>query len=205
MTEVAVIVPGWSSPKAAEWAVSPLPFELRKAGFEVIKFHNKRQGFDDIDFNAKRLAYMLLDLNLRDSVKWVHVIGHSMGGLVARRANQMRVGMVDSTTCIATPHLGTPTALLAPWSESARQMRPGSDWLNELDDYSHKVLGKDVDAVRVNIRARLDAIVPMKYSKWQLADTELVVNHSHMSVLLSQSLANQIVDLLSGLRKPHLN
>ena len=63
----------------------------------------------------------------------VHLIGHSMGGLVVRDAVQARGlgGFVTTAVTIATPHAGTALARLVP-GPSARQMRPGSDFLAEL-------------------------------------------------------------------------
>jgi pimeloyl-ACP methyl ester carboxylesterase len=63
----------------------------------------------------------------------VHLVGHSMGGLVVRAAAQSRVlrGRVRSAVTVATPHHGTPFARFMP-GPCARQMRPGSVFLQEL-------------------------------------------------------------------------
>ena len=63
----------------------------------------------------------------------VHLIGHSLGGLVVREAVQRR-GLATSTgtaVTIATPHGGTWVARFG-LGPSARAMRPGSDFLNDL-------------------------------------------------------------------------
>jgi triacylglycerol esterase/lipase EstA (alpha/beta hydrolase family) len=64
----------------------------------------------------------------------VHLIGHSMGGLVVRDAVQNR-GLADrasTAVTIATPHAGTALARYVP-GPCARQMRPGSDFLTDLN------------------------------------------------------------------------
>ncbi|HEY7814243.1 MAG TPA: alpha/beta fold hydrolase [Nakamurella sp.] len=63
----------------------------------------------------------------------VHLIGHSMGGLVVRDAVQAR-GLGDrarTAVTLATPHHGSPFARFVP-GPCARQMLPGSDFLRSL-------------------------------------------------------------------------
>lgn len=64
----------------------------------------------------------------------VHLIGHSMGGLVVRDAVQNRglAGTANTAVTIATPHSGTRLARFVP-GPAARQMRPGSPFLTALD------------------------------------------------------------------------
>ena len=63
----------------------------------------------------------------------VHIVGHSLGGLVARYAVQWRGLATDVLTVvtIATPHSGTSFAWLGPGA-CARQMRPRSVFLDNL-------------------------------------------------------------------------
>jgi triacylglycerol lipase len=67
----------------------------------------------------------------------VHVIGHSLGGLIARYYVQRRDGdqRVDTLVTLGTPHRGTLSAYLLP-TRLARQLRPGSTLLAELDQPS---------------------------------------------------------------------
>lgn len=63
-----------------------------------------------------------------------HLIGFSMGGLVARYYVQRLGGLdrVERFITISTPHHGTWTAF-GRWNAGARQMRPGSTFLQELN------------------------------------------------------------------------
>ncbi|GAA3434294.1 esterase/lipase family protein [Kutzneria kofuensis] len=65
----------------------------------------------------------------------VHVVGHSLGGLIARYYVQRRGGdeRVDTLVTLGTPHRGTVAAYLLP-TGLARQLRPGSPLLAELDE-----------------------------------------------------------------------
>jgi len=64
----------------------------------------------------------------------VVVIGHSLGGLIARYYVQRLGGEahVPLVITLATPHGGTATALLAPPHPLLRQLRPGSELLTAL-------------------------------------------------------------------------
>ncbi len=63
----------------------------------------------------------------------VHLIGHSMGGLVVRDAVQLRGlgGRVAAAVTLATPHHGSSLARFVPGA-CARQMHPGSAFLRRL-------------------------------------------------------------------------
>ena len=64
----------------------------------------------------------------------VHLVGFSMGGLVARYHVQRLdpTGRVRRMITISSPHGGTWTAYMR-WNPGARQMRPGSSFLRDLD------------------------------------------------------------------------
>jgi len=64
----------------------------------------------------------------------VHVVGHSLGGLIARYYVQCcgGDGRVDTLVTLGTPHRGTVAAYLLP-TRLAGQLRPGSALLAELD------------------------------------------------------------------------
>jgi triacylglycerol lipase len=63
----------------------------------------------------------------------VHVVGHSLGGLIARYYVQRRGGdeRVDTLVTLGTPHRGTASAYLLP-TGLARQLRPDSPLIGEL-------------------------------------------------------------------------
>jgi triacylglycerol lipase len=64
----------------------------------------------------------------------VNLVGFSMGGLVARYYAQRLdpEGRLRRLVTISSPHSGTWTAYLR-WNPGARQMRPGSAFLRDLD------------------------------------------------------------------------
>lgn len=62
----------------------------------------------------------------------VHLVGHSMGGLIAR-AYLRRYGWdgIGAVVTLGTPHRGTPQAWLGA-GLAAQQMYPGSEWIRRL-------------------------------------------------------------------------
>ncbi|MEU4764750.1 alpha/beta fold hydrolase [Actinosynnema sp. NPDC023794] len=94
----------------------------------------------------------------------VHVVGHSLGGLIARYYVQRLNGdaRVRTLVTLGTPHGGTLTAYLLP-TALTRQLRPGSDLLAELSEPSRPcrtrfvVVWSEMDQVVVPQRnARLE-------------------------------------------------
>ncbi|QBE67072.1 alpha/beta fold hydrolase [Pseudoduganella lutea] len=83
------------------------------------------------------------------------IVGHSMGGLVARawlrRHGAARVARIVT---IGTPHQGTGLASLG-FGENARQMRQDAEWLSQLaqDDAAHRALITSVWSWHDNIVA----------------------------------------------------
>ena len=112
---------------------TPLRLALAQAGFsELIYLH-----YNALRADIHQIADWVVDLahtSMRSTgASGVHLIGHSMGGLVIRDAVQARGlgGYARTAVTIATPHAGTTLARFVP-GPAARQMRPGSDFLADL-------------------------------------------------------------------------
>ena len=76
--------------------------------------------------NASWLVDQLACIRKEEGVESVHIVGHSMGGVVARRAALSDCDGVARVICIASPHRGTHLARLS-FHASARDMRPALD------------------------------------------------------------------------------
>ena len=107
---------------------------LRRRGFGRIITVNYSPLSDDIRTVAKRLAGVVEDVVHETGYERVHVVGHSMGGLIGRYYVQRMGGdaRVHTLVTLGSPHGGTLPATWVP-HPIARQMRPGSDVLAELD------------------------------------------------------------------------
>ncbi|HHO54486.1 MAG TPA: alpha/beta fold hydrolase [Deltaproteobacteria bacterium] len=118
---------------------------LRHDGYGVMSFNLagllRRFNTQPIDTSAQLVADKIEGLAQRHGFARVHVVGHSKGGLIARRYIQHYGGdrRVKSLITLGTPHHGTPTALLGmalmgfgTLTSSARELLPGSRMITTL-------------------------------------------------------------------------
>ncbi len=68
----------------------------------------------------------------------LHLVGHSLGGLISRWYLQELGGRASRLVTLATPHAGTPWARWVPGS-LGQILRPGSPWLQRLGDSAGRV------------------------------------------------------------------
>lgn len=106
---------------------------LRNRGFGRLYALNYSPLTDDIADVAARLGTLIEDVCEQTGYERVHIVGHSMGGLIARYYVQRLGGdaHVHTVCTLGTPHLGTLPARFVPWPV-IRQMRPSSEILAEL-------------------------------------------------------------------------
>ncbi|MDL5203338.1 alpha/beta fold hydrolase [Streptomyces sp. ALI-76-A] len=88
----------------------------------------------DIRTAAALLGRHIEEICERTGSRQVDVVGHSLGGLIARYYVQRLGGdtRVRTLVTLGTPHSGTRVAPLANAHPIVRQMRPGSEFIEEL-------------------------------------------------------------------------
>lgn len=129
---------------------------LRKRGFGRIVTINYSPLSDDIRQVAKRLSDLVEEVVHETGYERVHVVGHSMGGLIGRYYVQRMGGdsRVHTLVTLGSPHGGTLPAHLVP-HPIARQMRHDSDVVAEFQqpapDCSTRILSvwSDLDLMIV--------------------------------------------------------
>ncbi|MFM9135584.1 MAG: alpha/beta fold hydrolase [bacterium] len=106
---------------------------LRRRGFGTTYALNYSPLTDDIRSVAVRLGDLVEEVCEETGHDRVHVIGHSMGGLIGRYLVQRLDGdeRVHTVVTLGTPHSGTLPAHLVP-HPVARQMRTDGDIVLEL-------------------------------------------------------------------------
>jgi pimeloyl-ACP methyl ester carboxylesterase len=106
---------------------------LRRRGFGRVIALNYSLLTDDIRSAARRLAEVVEELCSDTGYERIHVVGHSMGGLLARYYVQRLGGddRVHTLVTLGTPHAGTGWARVVP-HRLFRQLCPGSDVVAEL-------------------------------------------------------------------------
>ena len=106
---------------------------LRRRGFGRVWTMNYRIWTTDLRDAARQLAAAVDAICEQTGYDRIHVIGHSMGGLVARYYVQRLGGdaHVHTLVTLGTPHHGTRTARVFPRGV-CRQLTPGSEVIAEL-------------------------------------------------------------------------
>jgi triacylglycerol lipase len=106
---------------------------LRRRGFGSVYAVNYSFFTGDIRSAAQELRGHVEQLLERTGAEKVHIVGHSLGGMIARYYVQRMGGAasVDTLVTLGSPHRGTLAAYLMP-TPLARQLRPGSDVIEEL-------------------------------------------------------------------------
>lgn len=127
-----VLVHGYFHNRSAFLAMSR---RLRRAGFQYVHTMNYNPLAHDMFALADQLRREI-DLVLdATGAEQVQIVGHSMGGMVARTYVQTMAGdeRVDSVVTLGTPHRGTHAARFGA-GPAARQLRPGSAFLRTLEE-----------------------------------------------------------------------
>jgi triacylglycerol lipase len=114
--------------------LNPLAAYLRERGVRAYPLSPQpSNGTVAIDALAAQLARMI-DHALGPTQPFIF-FGFSMGGLIGRYYLQRLSGAarIPRLITLATPHRGTLTSRLLPWLPALAQMRPGSDFLADLN------------------------------------------------------------------------
>lgn len=187
---VVILISGWGSP-GIEFAQSAIKGDLQMYGFDIDEFKPAKWGLGDIVPYARALAERTA--YYQDTGREVHLIGYSMGGLVAVESE--RYAVPSSITTIGTPHRGAILARLSRGSTSARQMRPESELIARTSQ-------KTVSPV-FSIACRFDGIVwPLGSSIHPHSVKTMWANHTHITVLFSHKVARSIMEFLVSQTPP---
>src|SRR5579864_6556693 len=172
---------------------------LRKFGFRSVDTMNYNVIGHDVQELAHQLAAHVDEVLECTEATHVHLIGHSLGGLVARYYIQKLGGHEKVHTCITlgTPHRGTHAAWVGR-GKTARQLRPGSLLLRQLARSSRAM------PVRfISIYSNLDSLVlpavNAKITEPALrARNVLVKDLGHLSLLISRPIIRAIAEALAN-------
>lgn len=125
-----VLLHGWVDNRSI---FTVLRRQLQRRGFGRVVTMNYSILTHDVPKAAARLGAVVERLCDETGYEQVHVVGHSMGGLVARYYVQRLGGdaRVHTVATLGTPHAGTRAAHLM-LGRAVSQLRPGSAVLSEL-------------------------------------------------------------------------
>ncbi len=177
---------------------------LDQAGFGRLHAVNYNPLTADIPELAARVAERAEQLRRRCGSDRLHVVGHSLGGIIARYAVQVHgVEGVDVCVTIASPHggvrlarYGSHLSALSPFA-SGLQLRPDSAVMTML-----RATARPLPTRFVAYYSNLDLIVPAARARIEepaLAATNILVkDHGHLSIMLSRRLADSVVSQLGA-------
>lgn len=193
-TAPVVLVHGYGGTRST-W--SPLERRLQDAG--VTRLHTMTYSpfvpcVPEIARSLVRECHVAME---RAGTEAVHLVGHSLGGVVVRYAVQ-ELGLephVRTAVTVASPHSGTPAALLVPGALVA-SLRPGSPLLAQLR------CGARTTSVRwVAYHADADLVVRPRSARLDDpslgATNVLVPGAGHLGIVRSPRFLASVVDLLT--------
>ncbi len=107
---------------------------LRKHGFRNTVSLNLSSWHNE-ETLTELLAKRIDELRLQLGVNQVHLVGHSMGGMIARNYVQLRGGAakVDKLVCLGSPHQGSKLATFS-FAPLGKILIPASDFLSRLNN-----------------------------------------------------------------------
>jgi pimeloyl-ACP methyl ester carboxylesterase len=176
---------------------------LHQAGFTRIDALNYNPFSDDVPGLAARCATRTEQLKEHYGVDRVHLVGHSMGGIIIRYAVQVDglegVGVVAT---VSSPHGGHGLAryhlpfLQGPFA-AGLQLDPASTVMRLF-----RSTARPMTTRFVAYYSNLDLIVPARRAmivEPELDATNILIkDHGHLSIMLSRRLATSIVDQLGA-------
>ena len=174
---------------------------LRRRGFTTVCSWNYSPFLSDIRRGAADLGRHIERVCAETGHDRVHVVGHSLGGLIARYHVQRQGGdrRVASLVTLGTPHEGSILAHVVP-TPVVRQLRPGSPVLRELAEPARGCRTR-ITAVYSDLD---QMVLPTRSGRCDhpdlLARNVLVRGIGHMSLPIHRRVLDEVASTLAGLR-----
>jgi triacylglycerol lipase len=174
--------------------------QLARRGFSSIHTFSYSPLTVDVRRTAERMGEEIEAICESSGSDQIHVVGHSLGGLIARYYIQRLGGHERVHTCVTlgTPHQGTMAARLLPWP-LVKQLRPESDLMEELEEPA-----PDVGTRFVAFYSDVDQlIVPQRRARLQhpdlIARNIRVRGVGHLSLPFHGETVREITGVLAHL------
>ena len=171
-----------------------LHWRLRAAGFDRVISVNT-PAWLDLETLTDRVRQTVEQLRTATGAEQVHLVGHSMGGILARCYLQLQGGSPQVASCVTlgAPHRGSK---LAPFAVSSlgRHLLPGSKLLTRLnaEPLPASVLFTAIYSRHDNI------IVPADHARLDGAENLELAGLGHTTLLFSRQVAEMVVAALKS-------
>lgn len=175
---------------------------LRRRGFTTVCSWNYSPFLTDVARGARDLGKHIERICRETGHDQVHIVGHSLGGLMARYYVQRQGGdrRVATLVTIGTPHRGSALANIAP-TALIRQLRPGSPVIRELEQPA-PALTTRITAIYSDMD---QLVLPSPAGRCDHPDLHarnvLVRGVGHMSLLIHRTVLDEVVATLTGVRR----
>jgi triacylglycerol lipase len=178
-----LLVHGFGGSKS-HWSLVAQALSARGLNVDAISYAPLRTSVEQL---ADQLVADVERTLSRTAADKVHLVGHSLGGVIIAQAiaDPRLKGRVDTVVTLGSPFGGSPWAALLPFVEVVRAMRPGSPLLRRL------ACTPLPDGVRwLSVTAALDVIVPGRRSMPFHAQVETITVNDvgHLGMLLSRQV-----------------
>jgi triacylglycerol lipase len=175
---------------------------LRRRGFTSVCSWNYSPLLGDVAEGAQHLAEHVERVCQDTGYERVHVVGHSLGGLISRYFVQRLGGdqQVDTLVTLGTPHQGSRGAHVIP-TPLIRQLRPGSQLDQELAEPARDC-GTSITAIYSDLD---QMVVPTSSGRCDHPDlgarNVLVRGVGHLSLPIHRGVVDEVTATLAGVRR----
>jgi hypothetical protein len=176
---------------------------LRRRGFSQVCSWNYSPLLTDVARGAARLGEQIERICHQTGHEQLHVVGHSLGGLIARYHVQRQGGdrHVASLLTLGTPHEGSIWAHAVP-TPLVRQLRRGSPLMRELAQPAPGCRTR-FTAIYSNLD---EMVVPTSSGRCEHPDLQarnvLVRGVGHMALPIHRGVLGEVAATLAGRRVP---
>jgi triacylglycerol lipase len=188
---LVLLVPGLGGTTSGCLALAQA-LQARGLNVAAISYRSFRTSLEQL---AVELADTVLSLQIETGAERVHLVGHSLGGVVIAQAlaDGLLAGRVDSVVTIAAPFGGTRWANLLPVGAVVRALRQGSPQLGRL---ARAHVPSEVRWLAIT--AGSDRIVRGHRSLPAHAEVETVEVHGagHVGVLQNAQVISQVASAI---------
>jgi triacylglycerol esterase/lipase EstA (alpha/beta hydrolase family) len=172
-----------------------LQHRLRSAGYQQIISINT-PPWRDLETLTEGLSKKVDELRIKLKVDKVILVGHSMGGMIARNYVQNRGGSayVHGMVTLGSPHHGSKLAPFA-LSGMGKTLLPGSEFLRQFNSVTWPE-----ETQAVSIYTRYDNIVlPAESAKMDGSQTVELNGMGHTSLLFHPRSLQAVIDALNNI------
>ena len=182
-TRPVLLVHGFAGTKSS-WALVANALKARGVAVEAMSYPPVGTSVQQL---AERLVAEVERILLATGTDKVHLVGHSLGGVVIAQAiaDSRLTGRVDTVITLGSPFGGSPWAGVLPFLEIVRELRAGSPLLNRLASAPLP------DGIRwLSLTAALDIIVPGVRAVPSHAQAETITfdGVGHLGMLVSRQV-----------------